>query len=218
MLIEKNENAINVNCDDMNTMNWIPISTRLCGVMVELHPMDDSHVEELAAVGDDARIWVHYTNSMSTQEQRAEAFRAAIVACERGDEFPFVVVARGSGRIIGSTRLLNLNKTGRKLEIGWTWLHPTFWSTGVNLECKLMLLKFCFEDLKVIRVQLKTDENNVRSRMAIVKIGARFEGVLRNDMIRDDGSFRNSAYFSIIDSEWNEVQSNICLRLARITG
>lgn len=202
----------------MDTMNWIPIDTKLFGRMAELRPLDESQVEELAKVGNDARIWTYYTNSMSTHEKRVEAFRTAILAGERGEEFPFVVVSRRTGRIIGSTRLLNLSKTGRKLEIGWTWLHPDFWSTGVNLDCKLMLLKYCFEELKVIRVQLKTDENNVRSRKAILKIGARYEGVLRNDMIRDDGSFRNSAYFSIIDSEWGEVQSNLSLQLADING
>ena len=92
----------------------------------------------------------------------------------------------------------------KKLEIGSTWLHPDYWGTEINFECKLLLLTYCFEALHTIRVQLKTDENNIRSRKAIQKIGGQFEGIFRNDMIRDNNTKRNSAYFSIIDEEWED--------------
>ena len=102
----------------------------------------------------------------------------------------------------GSTRLLYLQPRHRKLEIGWTWLHPAYWAGPVNPECKLLLLTFCFETLGTSRVQLKTDANNIRSRKAIEKIGGAFEGILRNDMLRADGSKRHSAYYGLIEEEW----------------
>ena len=97
----------------------------------------------------------------------------------------------------------------KKLEIGSTWLHPGYWATEINLECKLLLLTYCFEELKAVRVQLKTDENNIRSRKAIEKIGGQFEGVLRNEIIRDNGTKRNSAIYSIIDEEWTAKKERL---------
>lgn len=97
----------------------------------------------------------------------------------------------------------------RKLEIGWTWLHPDYWATAVNLECKFLLLSFSFEELKALRVQLKTDENNIRSRKAIAKIGGQYEGILRKDILRDNGTSRNSVYFSLLDNEWERAKINL---------
>ena len=97
----------------------------------------------------------------------------------------------------------------KKLEIGSTWLHPDYWATAINPECKLLLLTYCFEVLQAVRVQLKTDEKNMRSRKAIEKIGGQFEGILRNDMIRDNYTKRNSAYFSIIDDEWKDKKARL---------
>ena len=120
---------------------------------------------------------------------------------EKETQFPFVIYHKVHKKIIGATRFLDIQAQHKKLEIGWTWLHPNYWGTTVNLECKLLLLTYCFEKLNAIRVQFKTDENNIRSRKAIEKIGGKFEGILRNDMLRDNGTKRNSAYYSIIDSE-----------------
>jgi RimJ/RimL family protein N-acetyltransferase len=111
-------------------------------------------------------------------------------------------VYKQTGKIIGSTRFMDIQSRHKKLEIGWTWLHPDYWATAVNPECKLLLLDYCFETLRTSRVQLKTDENNLRSRKAIEKIGGHFEGILRNDMIKENGIKRNSASFSIIEEEW----------------
>ena len=108
---------------------------------------------------------------------------------------------------------MDIQPTHKKLEIGWTWLHPDYWTTKLNLECKYLLLTYCLEQIEAFRVQLKTDENNIRSRKAIVKIGGQFEGIIRNDMIRDNGTKRNSAYFSIIDSDWPMIKINLALLL-----
>ena len=97
---------------------------------------------------------------------------------------------------------MDIQPKHKKLEIGTTWLHPDYWGTAVNLECKLLLLTYCFESLATVRVHLKTDEKNLRSRKAIEEIGGQFEGILRNDMLRDNNTRRNSAYYSITDVEW----------------
>jgi RimJ/RimL family protein N-acetyltransferase len=134
-------------------------------------------------------------------------FNNALQEKIKGSQFPFVIFYKPEQRIIGSTRLLYLQPAHRKLEIGWTWLHPDYWHTAVNAACKSLLLAHCFDVMKAVRVQLKTDENNVRSRRAIEKTGARFEGILRNDMIRDDGTYRNSAYYSIVEGEWAPAEA-----------
>jgi RimJ/RimL family protein N-acetyltransferase len=95
----------------------------------------------------------------------------------------------------------------RRLEIGWTWYDPAFWRTGLNRECKLLLLTYAFETLKAIRVQFLTDENNHRSRTAISGIGATMEGIMRNERIRSNGAYRNTVVFSIIDTEWEQAKA-----------
>lgn len=186
--------------------NWINESTELTGTLVHLVPLGNEHFDALVQVAKDKRIWAHYTLDGSNPERLVLALNEGLAAQRNGTQFPFVIVEKSTGRIIGSTRLLELQPLHRKLEIGWTWLHPDYWGTAINLECKFLLLSFCFETLGTTRVQLRTDENNIRSRKAIEKIGARFEGIFRHDLIRDDGTHRNSAYFSIIEPDWVQVR------------
>ncbi len=190
-------------------MSPIPHKTILQGKLVELIPLEKVHFEELADRAQEKRIWEFIPITMSSVHDCIQAFTKAIIERDNGSQFPFVIYHKQDRKIIGSTRLMNIEAAHRKLEIGWTWLHPDYWATAVNVECKLLLLTFCFETLQAIRVQLKTDENNIRSRKAIAKIGGTFEGILRNDWIRDDGTFRNSAYFSIIHSEWEITKTQL---------
>lgn len=118
--------------------------------------------------------------------------------------------------VAGSTRLMDISRQHRGMEMGWTWLQPYLWGTGFNEECKFLLLNHAFEELKAVRIYLKTDENNLRSRKAIQKIGATFEGVLRNHMIRDDGSYRHSAVYSIIEEEWPTVKEKLKAIIAKL--
>jgi RimJ/RimL family protein N-acetyltransferase len=182
--------------------NWINHPTTLPGENVDLIPLDKTHFEELAGLARDQRIWEFYPMDGTDPAKFVHMYATALVEREKGNQYPFVIFHKGAGKIIGSTRYLDIQPAHRKLEIGWTWLHPDYWATAVNLECKLRLLTHCFETLHASRVQLKTDENNVRSRKAIQKIGGQFEGVLRNDMIRDNQTKRNSAYYSLIEEEW----------------
>ena len=174
----------------------------LDGQTVKLISLEKEHFSELESLAKDKKIWEFYPLDGTDSEKFLSAFELALIEMKNGTQFAFVIFHKEENKIIGSTRYLDIQNKHKKLEIGWTWLHPNYWATEVNLECKLLLLTHCFEELKTNRVQLKTDENNLRSRKAIQKIGGEFEGILRNDMIKDNGIKRNSAYYSIIEEEW----------------
>lgn len=189
--------------------NWITHPQILEGKIVNLIPMDRSHFHSLQASAADNRIWEHYVFDGTDSNRFNSVLETALTEQQKGTQYPFVIFHKEHQKLIGSTRLLGIEPANRKLEIGSTWLHPAYWGTLVNPECKTMLLTFCFEMLQTVRVQFKTDERNIRSRKAIEKIGATFEGILRNDMLRDNKTKRNSAYYSIIDEEWALVKKNL---------
>ena len=189
--------------------NWIEHPTMLSGREVGLFPLDRTHFAELEAIAADQRIWAFYTRDFSQPGTLSEALVDSLLAREQGREYPFVIRHLATARLIGSTRFLDIQPRQRKLEIGWTWLHPDHWATGINRECKRLLLTHCFERLGASRVQLKTDEKNVRSRAAIQKIGGQFEGILRNEQIRANGTKRNSAFYSIIEEEWAGLRDRL---------
>jgi RimJ/RimL family protein N-acetyltransferase len=190
-------------------MKPINQSTILTGEKVKLIPLEEKYFNELEVLAGDPRIWEYITFDMSNSEKCKYEFSKAIKERENGNQFPFVIFHKKENKVIGSTRLMNIEPANRKLEIGWTWLHPNYWGTSLNEECKFLLLTFCFEELGAIRVQLKTDVNNIRSRKAIAKIGGQYEGILRNDCIRANGTFRDSVYFSIINSEWEITKTKL---------
>lgn len=185
---------------------WIRNRLTLTGQVVELRSFEEAHLPALAELARDKRIWEFYAYDPSDTDKFNTVFRSAMSDLEKGTQFPFSIFHKEEQRIIGSTRFMDIQPNHKKLEIGTTWLHPDFWGTAVNFECKLLLLTYCFETLGTFRVQLKTDENNVRSRKAIEKIGGRFEGILRNDMVRENGTHRHSAYYSVIDTDWKEAK------------
>ena len=194
---------------------WIKPNTILKGESVELLPLEEKHFNELEILARETSIWEFIPIDMNTTEKCFQVFSMAIKEREKETQYPLVIFHKKENKIIGSTRLMNIDPSNRKLEIGWTWLHPAYWGTSINLECKLLMLTFCFEELKTIRVELKTDENNIRSRKAIQKIGGLFEGVLRNDRIRENGTIRSSAYFSIIHTEWTTTKKKLTSRLLK---
>ena len=195
--------------------NWIKYPTALEGKTVKLISLEESHFTALGALAKDKRIWEFYPFDGTDSTRFNEICCIGLKEREKGTRFPFVVFNKTEqDKIIGCTSFLDIQPQHRKLEIGATWLHPDYWATEVNLECKLLLLTHCFEELKTVRVQLKTDENNLRSRKAIEKIGGYFEGILRNEMLRDNHSKRNSAFYSIIDEEWPEKKAKLVTLLA----
>ena len=130
---------------------------------------------------------------------------------------PFVTTDAASGRVIGSTRLATLRPEHRSLEIGWTWLTPSAWGTGANVEAKLLLLTRAFDELDCVRVEFKTDAGNERSRAALAAIPAEFEGVHRKHMLVRGGERRDSAWYSVVDDEWPAVKANLERRLGTTT-
>ena len=133
-----------------------------------------------------------------------------------GKALPFAIIEKGSNTAVGSTRFGNIERTHRRVEIGWTWIAKQWQRTFINTEAKYLLLSHAFDTLGCLRVEFKTDSTNSRSRNALMRIGAKEEGVFRNHMIMSGGRIRHSVYFSIIDSEWNEVKRELEKKLATV--
>ncbi len=185
----------------------IPEHTNLKGNRAQIIPLQRIHLDNLFEAGRNSDIWEHLQMSVSNLSEMENFINVALANKENGTEFPFVIIDQISNKIVGSTRFLDIRLNNKGLEIGSTWLNPSVWGTDFNTECKYLLLKFCFEELKLIRIQFKTDNLNLRSQKAILKLGASYEGTLRNHMIRRNGTFRHSVYFSIILEEWKEIKS-----------
>jgi RimJ/RimL family protein N-acetyltransferase len=182
----------------------------LTGKVVSLEPLELRHAADLFALAQDPVLWTYMPSDPSgSLEDMEHWISKALKGLKAGTALAFVIVDLATQRIVGSTRYFDFSQRNRGVEIGSTWLSPSVWRTGVNTECKYLLLRHAFETLEMIRVQLKTHHLNVRSQNAIERIGATREGVLRNHVIMPDGSYRHSVYFSIIESEWPQVKANL---------
>jgi len=187
-------------------MNWIQHPVILEGERVKLVPLENTHFPALLEIGKQEKIWEFISINGADQAVLLQHLRSAVLKRATNDQYPFTVIDKLQDKIIGCTLFHSIYPEHRKLEIGWTWYDPAYWRTGYNRECKLLLLTHCFEKLKTIRVQLVTDENNQRSRTAILGIGATFEGILRNERIRSNGAYRNTAMYSIIEQDWDNAK------------
>lgn len=183
------------------------------GRHVRLEPLSQAHHSGLCAVGLEPELWRFIPTPVRTPEEMAEYIQIALDEQARGASLPFAQIEPSSGRAIGSTRYGNIERTHHRVEIGWTWIAPAWQRTLVNTEAKYLLLKHAFETLGCLRVELKTDSLNQRSRNAILRIGAKEEGILRNHMICSDGRIRHSVYFSIVGAEWPEVRTRLQAKL-----
>jgi RimJ/RimL family protein N-acetyltransferase len=184
------------------------------GTWVRLEPLAERHAEDLAEVVGPEEIWTWMSARPSTVADVRGWIETTLNAQATGTELPFAIVERNHGKAIGSTRFLDIQPHHRGVEIGWTWLGRDYWRTPMNTECKYLLLRHAFETWNCIRVQLKTDRRNERSRRAIERIGGQFEGILRNHRVLADGTYRDSAYYSITDREWPEVKARLEARMA----
>lgn len=187
-------------------MNWINLPVILESKRVRLEPLAEKHFDELIAVSTPAEIWTHLSIEGYKEDELRTGLKSALLKKISGEEYPFIIIDKMNNSIIGCTRYMDMMPEHRKLEIGWTWYIPAYWATGYNTECKLLLLTFAFEELKTVRVQLKTSGKNLRSQAAIKKIGAKYEGTLRNARISASGEIRDTAMFSIIENEWPKVK------------
>jgi N-acetyltransferase len=183
------------------------------GSHVRLEPLTLAHHAGLCEVGLEEELWRWIPVPVRTPAEMAGYIETALKEQANGVSLPFAQIEKSTGRVIGSTRYGNIERTHHRVEIGWTWIGRTWQRTAVNTEAKYLLLRHAFETLGCLRVELKTDSLNERSRAAILRIGAREEGIFRNHMITATGRIRHTVYFSVIDSEWPQVKSRLEARL-----
>ncbi len=182
----------------------------LTGRVVRLEPLGPAHVLDLAVAGRDDEIWQYMPYPPVRSEADMRAWVDDLLARQAlGNDLPFAVIHLASGRAVGSTRYMDIQRANRGLEIGGTWYAREHQRTAVNTEAKYLLLSHAFETLGCVRVQLKTDLRNERSQRAIERLGAVREGVLRDNMIMPDGYLRSSVYYSILDEEWPRVKRGL---------
>ena len=185
------------------------------GRYVRLEPLTQTHHAALCAVGLDPELWELIPYRVATPEDMAAYIQTALDAQAAGTALPFATVDVLSRQVIGSTRYMNIDVANRRVEIGSTWIAAPWQRTAVNTEAKYLMLRHAFETFNCIRVELKTDALNQRSRNAILRIGATEEGTFRQHMITWTGRLRDSVYFSILDSEWPRVKRDLEQKLSR---
>jgi len=195
---------------------WDVLTRPLVGSLVALEPLEEHHVEQLRAAASDPRIsrWLPVPLHEPTWFDWWREDAASAWASQR--DVTFATVRRSDGVAVGSTRFLELRERDRGVEIGWTWLAPEMWQTGANIEAKLLMLSRAFDEAGCIRVELKTDARNERSRAAMAALPAQSEGIHRQHRVLLDGSYRDSAWYSVLDREWKDVRMNLERRLARV--
>ena len=172
------------------------------------------HFDRLCAVGLDPELWRWVPHQVRTPDEMQAYIQDALEEQGRGVAMPFATLLKESGEVVGSTRYANMDMVDRRVEIGWTWIGKRWQRSVVNTEAKYLMLRHAFEVWKCLRVELKTDALNERSRSAILRIGARQEGVLRRHKLTHTGRVRDTVYFSILDDEWPTVKSRLESRLS----
>ncbi len=188
-------------------MNIRPIS--LEGAHVKLEPLSLTHHQQLCEVGLDPELWTITMTLIRTPDEMKQYIETVLKEQTEGRSLPFAIIEKKSGKAVGSTRYGNIDTTNRRVEIGWTWVAIPSQRTAINTETKYLLLTHAFEKLGCIRVEFKTDSLNTKSRSALLRIGAKEEGILRNHMIAPGGRMRHSVYYSIIDTEWFQVKKTL---------
>ena len=198
-------------------MPFDPQPVVLEGTHARLEPLDLAHAPALLEAGREEEIWLYMPiPAFRTLDNAIDFIEQARTIARTGTQIPFAVIDRANGRAVGSTRYLDIRRSDRALEIGWTWLGSSARRTTINTECKYLLLRHAFEVQNAVRVQLKTDARNVRSQRAIERIGGVREGVLRKHMIRAHDNFiRDSVMYSVVDEEWPAVKARLETMLGR---
>jgi RimJ/RimL family protein N-acetyltransferase len=179
------------------------------GTHIRLESLTSEHIPALCEVGLDAELWRWTIAQVNTPEAMREYVEEALREQDAGKALPFATIERSTGRVVGSTRFGTIEPAHRRVEIGWTWLGTEWQCTTINTEAKLLMLRHAFETLGCIRVELKTDKLNERSRKAILRLGAMEEGTLRHHLITQAGRLRDTVYFSILASEWKAIEARL---------
>lgn len=188
----------------------------LTGRCVRLEPISQAHLDALAEGCAEPETWRYFPmQPLAMREQMRAWIEDRVVSAAKGTWFAFATIDLASGRAVGSTSFIDISPADWRLEIGSTWLHKSARRTGINTECKYLLLRHAFETLNTNRVQLKTDARNLQSQAAIERIGAKKEGVLRAQFVMADGYLRDSVMYSILKPEWPEVKARLERLMAR---
>lgn len=182
----------------------------LTGNFVRLEPLSLDHLADLTAAGSDPELWQFMRYGLVTDQDRMRDFIAYLLDHQaRGTDLPFATIHIPSAKAVGMTRFMDIQPENRALEIGGTWITPAYQRTVVNTEAKYLMLRYAFEVLGCVRVQIKTDLRNTQSQRAIERLGAVREGVLREHMLLPDGTLRSSVYYSILAAEWPAVRQRL---------
>jgi N-acetyltransferase len=187
----------------------------LQGRYVRLEPLKLEHLDALWSVGQDPVLWKWAPYHIKTREEMHTYVQAALDGQALGVTLPFVTIWQATHEIVGSTRFGNIDAPNHRVEIGWTWIGQPWQRTAVNTEAKFLMLRHAFEVWHCIRVELKTDMLNERSRAAILRLGAKQEGIFRHHIITESGRLRDTIYFSIINDEWPEVRDRLQAKLMK---
>lgn len=190
------------------------METLLEGNRIILRPLQYTDAEALVRAAADGELWNLTVTIVPSSTTVDSYLKKALDGRDAGSVLPFVIVLKDTGKVIGSTRFWKVDRLNRKLEIGSSWISASWQKTFVNTEAKYLMLRHAFEVLDCVRVQFTTDENNQKSRNAILRLGAQQEGIVRHERIMPDGRKRNSVRFSIIDDEWPLVRQNLEKKLA----
>ncbi|SNY15966.1 Protein N-acetyltransferase, RimJ/RimL family [Pseudomonas sp. LAMO17WK12:I6] len=192
--------------------------TTLQGPRILLRPLQYSDADALLRAAADGELWNLTVTVVPSASTIDSYLKKALDGRDAGTVMPFVIVLKDSGEVIGSTRFWKIDPLNRKLEIGSSWISARWQKSFVNTEAKYLMLRHAFEVLDCVRVQFTTDENNQKSRNAILRLGAQQEGIVRHERIMPDGRKRNSVRFSIIDDEWPQVRQVLEQKLAEDRG
>jgi RimJ/RimL family protein N-acetyltransferase len=179
------------------------------GRHVRLEPLSIEHLPGLVAIGLEPALWRWTLNRIRTPDDMRRYVENALAEASTGISRPFATVWQATGEVIGSTRFGNIALEHRRVEIGWTWLAPRWQRSAANTEAKLLMLTYEFETLGCHRVELKTNALNAASRQAILRLGATEEGIFRRHMIAEDGTPRDTVYYSILADEWPAVRRRL---------
>ncbi len=178
--------------------------------IIEIRAFDQTHIAGLLQIGSQIEIWKHYPHQAKDAASVEKYLENVLEMQNKGEYLAHTIFS--NGEIVGQSCYLAIRNAHKGLEIGGTWYSPRFQGTKINPSAKYLLLKHAF-DQGAIRVEFKTDSLNQRSRAALLKLGAKFEGIFRNHIIRADRTFRHSAYFSIIKEEWPEIAAQLIRRI-----
>ncbi|OZG72176.1 GNAT family N-acetyltransferase [Hahella sp. CCB-MM4] len=184
------------------------------GDVVRLEPLSESHRYGLIEAISDGELWKLFVTLAPRIEEIDQFIETAIAAHLNGDGLAFATIDRASGRVVGTTRFLRADIPHQRIEIGFTFVARSYQKTLINTEAKLLMLTYAFEGLGVNRVSLLADYLNIQSRNAILRLGAKEEGIMRSHMVMPDGRVRDSVLFSIIKNEWPGVKQNLHFKLA----